>query len=359
LGHLYDQIHTWDNLYLAWRKAARGKRGREPAARFEFHLEDNLLQLQEELQDKTYRPGPYHSFYIHDPKHRLISAAPFRDRVVHHALCNIIGPMFERRFIADSYANRAGKGAHRALDRCQKFARRYRYVLPVDIRRFFPSIDHAILRETLGRVVTDSDVMWLVDRILESGVGVLDDEYEMAWFPGDDLFAANRPRGLPIGNLTSQFWANCFLDPFDHFVKRELRCQGRSPGYLRYVDDSLYFADDKPTLWTWREAVVERMARVRLTIHERQAHPRPVTEGIPFLGFVVFPTGRRLKRRKGIAYRRRLKALLASYAAGEIPLERVDASVRGWVSHARSGDTWGLRQAILTALPVIAPDMIR
>ena len=185
-------------------------------------------------------------------------------------------------------------------------------------------------------------MLWLVDCILESGVGVLNEEYEMAWFPGDDLFAPLRPRGLPIGNLTSQFWANCYLNPFDHFVKRELRCKG----YLRYVDDALLFADDKDTLWAWREPSVERIARLRLMIHEAQAHPRPVTEGIPFLGFVVFPTHRRLKRRKGIAYRRRFKRLLAAYAAGEIPLERVTASVQGWVNHVRFGDTWGLRRAL-------------
>ena len=353
MSDMYEQICTWDNLNLAWRKAARGKRGREPAASFEYRLEDNLLRLCEELESKTYHPGPYYSFYIHDPKRRLISAAPFRDRVVHHALCNVIEPMFERRFIVDSYANRVGKGTHRALDRCQAFARRYRYVLQCDVRRFFPSIDHAILRGILGRIIAKTDVMWLVDRILESGVGVLDDEYEMTWFPGDDLLAANRPRGLPIGNLTSQFWANCYLNPFDHFVKRELRCKG----YLRYVDDALFFADDKATLWAWREAVVARLGRLRLTIHEGQAHSRPVAEGCPFLGFTVFPAGRRLKRRKGIAYARRLKRLLASYTAGDIAQERVSDSVRGWINHARTGDTWGLRQAVLTALPVIAPEL--
>ncbi len=136
-------------------------------------------------------------------------------------------------FISDSYANRVGKGTHRALDRCQEFARRYRYVLPCDVRQFFPSIDHAVLRGILGRVIADEDVLWLVDRILESGSGVLSEAYDVVYFPGDDLFAAVCPRGLPIGNLTSQFWANCYLDPFDHFIKRELRCRG----YLRYVDD--------------------------------------------------------------------------------------------------------------------------
>jgi retron-type reverse transcriptase len=339
---MYAQICSWDNLLLAYRRASKGKRGHPSVAAFEYRLEDNVLQLHRELQDRTYRPAPYTSFYVHDPKRRLISAALFRDRVVHHALCNLIEPIFERSFIADSYANRIGKGTHRALDRCQQFARRYRYVLQCDVRQFFPSIDHAILRSILARKLSDPDVMWLVDRILESGVGVLDEEYEMVWFPVDDLLARFRPRGLPIGNLTSQFWANCYLNPFDHFVKRELRCKG----YLRYVDDLLLFADDKATLWAWQEAAVKRLARLRLAIHPA-AHPRPVTEGIPFLGFIVFPTHRRLKRRKGIAFQRRFKELVARYAAGELEYERLMASVQGWVNHARHGDTWGLRQAVL------------
>jgi len=344
--NLYPQICAFENIHLAYRKARKGKRGREPAAAFEFNLEANLIQLQRELLVKTYRPGPYHSFYIHDPKRRLISAAPFRDRVVHHALCNVIEPLFERRFIFDSYANRVGQGTHRALDRCQEYARRYRYVLPLDVRQFFPSIDHAILRQPLARVIADPDVMWLIDLILASGAGVLRDEYTMSWFPGDDLFAANRPRGLPIGNLTSQFWANCYLDPFDHFVKRELCCQG----YLRFVDDTLLFANDKPTLWVWRGAIVEKLARLRLTIHERQAHPRPVTEGVPFLGFVLFPTHRRLKRRKVVNYRRRLKELMTAYLAGDIPAGQVSGSVLGWINHARYGDTWGLRRDVLKSV---------
>jgi RNA-directed DNA polymerase len=346
---MYAQLCSWDNLLLAYRRASRGKRGHPSVAAFEYRLEECLLQLQRELGDRTYLPGRYVSFHVHDPKRRLISAAPFRDRVVHHALCNLIEPVFERSFIADSYANRVGKGTHRALDRCQAFARRYRYVLQCDVRRFFPSIDHAILRGILTRKLTDPDVVWLVDRILESGVGVLSEEYEMVWFPGDDLLAAFRPRGLPIGNLTSQFWANCYLNPFDHFVKRELRCRG----YLRYVDDLLLFADDKPTLGAWREAVVERLVCLRLTIHP-SAQPRPVTEGIPFLGFTIFPTHRRLKRRRGIAYRRRLKRLLVACIAGESAPERVTASVRGWVNHLRYGDTWGLRRALLSVSPVLS-----
>ncbi len=277
-------------------------------------------------------------------------------------MCNLIEPIFDRSFVSDSYANRIGKGTHAALDRAQEFARRYRYVLTCDLKQFFPSIDHAILRDILARKIDDADVMWLIDRVLESGIGVLTEEYTMVYFPGDDpssfdyrsggsgqgLFAANRPRGLPIGNLTSQFWANCYLNPFDHFVKRELRCGG----YVRYVDDFLLFADDKRRLAEWRGALIERLAQLRVTLHAESAPARPVTEGISFLGFIVFPTHRRLKRRKGIAFQRRLKGLLRDYAAGAIPLENLTASVRGWTNHVRYGDTWGLRRSLLAGTPI-------
>ncbi|MBI5304349.1 MAG: RNA-dependent DNA polymerase [Chloroflexi bacterium] len=345
---MYTELCSWDNLLFAYRRAAKGKRGQPPAAAFEYRLEDNLLALQRELRDQTYQPGAYTSFYIHEPKRRLISAAPFRDRVVHHALCQLIEPVFERSFIFDSYANRKKKGTHRALDRAQEFARRYRYVLQCDLRQFFPSIDHAILRATLARKINDAQVLWLIDQILASGVGVLSDEYAMTWFLGDDLFAVNRARGLPIGNLTSQFWANCYLNPFDHFVKRELKCEG----YVRYVDDFLLFADEKTNLWNWKNAIIKRLAQLRVTLHENTAQARPVTTGMPFLGFTIYPTHRRLKRRNGIAFQRRLCERMREYAVGRISLDCLTASVLGWVNHARFGDTRGLRRAVLFAARV-------
>jgi retron-type reverse transcriptase len=293
----------------------------------------------------VYQPGAYHSFHIHDPKKRLISAAPFRDRVVHHALCNLIEPVFERSFIYDSYANRVGKGTHKALDRASHYARHYRYFLPCDVRQFFPSIDHEILYRILGRKIENPDMMWLVGQILRSGVGVLSGEYEMVYFQNDDLFAVQRPRGLPIGNLTSQFWANCYLSPFDHFVKRELRCKG----YVRYVDDFLMFSDDKHQLQDWREQIICRLQGLRLTLHENSAQIKPAIDGIPFLGFHVFPTHRRLKRRKGIAFQRKLKELMQSYRNGLLPLDKVNAAVLGWVNHVRYADTWGLRRSLLTS----------
>ena len=346
---MVDQIHTWPNLLLAYRRASKGKRGQPNVAAFEHRLEDNLLRLQAELAGQTYRPGPYTSFFIHEPKRRLISAAPFRDRVVHHALCNVIEPIFERSFVADSYANRVGKGTHRALAAAQQLAQKHRYVLQLDVVQFFPSIDHAILRQTLARKLDDSTVLWLIDQILASGVGVLSESYDMVYFPGDDLFAAQRPRGLPIGNLTSQFWANCYLNPFDHFVKRQLRC----PAYVRYVDDILLFGDDKRELQGWRDACVNRLARCRLTIHPG-AHVRPASEGFPFLGFTLYPDRRRLKRRKGVYFQRRLRRMIAAYAAGELSIDQLTASVKGWTNHVRYGNTVGLRKAVLRR-PIPAP----
>lgn len=339
----YADVHTWENLYYAYRKAAKGKRSRRPAAEFEFRLEDNLVGLQDELADESYRPGAYVNFTIHEPKRRLISAAPFRDRVVHHALCTVIEPAFERSFIHHSYANRVEKGTHRAIDQAQRWMQRYPYVLQCDVRQFFPSIDHRILQRTLNRHIQDAGIRRLIALILSSGENVLSEEYEMVYFAKDDLFAVNRPRGLPIGNLTSQFWANCYMNPFDHFVTRELGCRA----YLRYVDDFLLFADDKRTLWAWRDAIIERLACLRLTLHEDKAQVRPVTEGVRFLGFVIYPSHRRLLRRKGINYRRKLDKMVAGYRHGRVSYGRLDDSIQGWINHVRYADTWGLRRTLL------------
>lgn len=333
---------AWTNLLLAFKRAAAGKRRQPSVAAFEHRLEDNLLTLREELAQGDYAPGAYSSFYIHEPKRRLISAAPFRDRVVHHALCNVIEPVFERGFIRDSYANRRGAGTHRALARASAHARRFRYVLQCDVSQFFPSLDHEVLRRALARRLDDARVMSLVDAILASGAEVHGGSPALAPFPGDDLLSLLRPRGLPIGNLTSQFWANVYMDAFDHFVMRELRCQG----YVRYVDDFLLFGDDKAFLWGCRSRLVARLEHLRLRIHDG-AHPRPVSEGIPFLGFVVFPGRRRLKARKGHYFKRRLAGLLAEHRSGRRSAADVGLRLRSWLNHASYGDTGALRKAIV------------
>lgn len=309
---------------MATRKAVKGKRGKEAAARFETSLPDSLVVLRDQLKTGVYQPEPYKSFLIHEPKRRLISAAAFRDRVVHHALCNVIEPIFDRTFIADSYANRKGKGTHLAIHRCQHFARQFRYVLTCDVRRHFPSLDHEILLRVLAQKIHDPHTLALCRTIIESGAGILDQANESFYFPGDDLFSILRPHGLPIGNLTSQFWSNCYLNPLDHFIKRQLHCKG----YLRYVDDFLLFADTPEELWGWKQKVLRQLTSLRLTLHEPRMQVRPVNEGIPWLGLQIFPTYRRLKRRNVIKARRRLHKKAADQ-------EAFDASWQGWSAHAQ------------------------
>lgn len=344
----FEQLCSWDSLLRAWRNAARGKRGTLSVAGFEYRAEEHLLELRERLLAGTYRPGRYVHFRIDDPKRRKISAAPFHDRVVHHALCNLIEPRFERLFIPDSYANRVGKGTHRAIDRLQHFARGYRYVLRADIVQHFASIDHAVLLDILARKIPEPDVMALIATVVQSGRGVLDEEYRPVLFPGDDLLALCRPRGLPIGNLTSQFWSNCYLHPLDTFVKRGLGCRA----YLRYVDDFALFSDSKRELWAWKAAIIDRLADLRLVIHETRAQVAPVDTGIPWLGFVVHPNHRLVKARKVRDGHRRLRNRLVAYHAGEISFAELESSIGGWIEHVRHADSWGLRRHVLETLPI-------
>lgn len=339
----------WQSLVEAYRRAARGKRASEAVAGFEYAAGEHLVRLQERLRSGAWRPGPYVHFEIHEPKHRLISAAPFECRVVHHALCAVTEPRFEPRFIADSYANRRGKGTHRAVDRLQQFARRHAHVLRLDVRRHFPSIDHDILRELLWRRIPEPGLRSVIDLILASGEGVGSEGVDPELFAGDDLLALARPRGLPIGNLTSQFWSNCYLDRLDHFVRRSLRCAA----YLRYADDFALFHDDKAQLADWGARIREFLAgRLRLRVHEGPAHVVPCRAGIPWLGFVVYPDHRRVKARKVVTATRRLVARHAAWRAGEITFAEFDASVQGWINHVRFADTWGLREHVLSRLPL-------
>ncbi|MFV9504213.1 MAG: reverse transcriptase domain-containing protein [Oscillochloridaceae bacterium umkhey_bin13] len=340
----YDQIYTLEHLLDAYRRARRGKRRRPDVAAFEFRFEEELLCLSEELREQTYRPGSYRRFYaVENGKRRVISAAPFRDRVVHHALCALIEPIWEPRFIHDSYASRPGKGTHAALDRAQHFARGHRYALQLDVREFFPSIDHAILRTLLARHIGDQRILRLIDLILAGGADELREAYTPVLFPDDDLFALLRPRGLPIGNQTSQFWANVILHPLDLFIKQELGCRA----YLRYCDDLLLFANDKPTLQRWREAVMSYAARLRFTLHEGRAQVVPVETGLPFLGWHVFPYRRRLKRRNVLAFACRFRKLRAQYAAGRCTRAELEQRLQGWLGHARQGNTLALRRSLL------------
>lgn len=340
---IWPQVVSFENLLRAFQLAARGKRSNPDVADFEINRERYLFTLQRRLKRRAYRPAGYYSFRICDPKPRLISAAPFHDRVVHHALCRVINPLFERTFIGDSYANRKNKGVHKALDKAQRLIRQFPYVLQCDVRQFFPSIDHEILFSLMSRKIIDQDVMWLIRIILEGGDGVLESEYDMIYFPGDDNSASERSRGLPIGNLTSQLWANVYLNELDQFVKRRLKCRA----YLRYVDDFLLFADDKPTLWEWKKEVQHYLSGLRLVLHRRSSTVSPVSNGVPFLGFRLFPHKRRLKTRNARAFEKRLRRYQREFRQERLTFDDLNRRVRGWVAHCSHGDTRGLRRRIL------------
>jgi len=337
---LYPQITSFDNLLQAAGNARKGKRFQANVAAFDFRLEQNLFQLQEELQNKSYQPGAYRSFIIADPKERLISAAPYRDRVVHHALMNVTGPIFERTFIYDSYANRLGKGAHAAIVRFQQYAKRYPYVLKCDIRKFFPSIDHEILKEEIRWKIQCPDTLWLTDTIIDNSNP---QEEHCPYFPGDDLFTPRKRRhGLPIGNLTSQWWGNVYLNRFDHFIKEELRV----PGYIRYVDDFVLFGPDKRQLKQWKKALENYLAGLRLVLHPNKTQIYPSDRGIPFLGFRVFPEYRMVRKQNTRRYRRHLRKKLARRAAGQLPPEKLEAGLNSWLGHIRFGQSGRLEYQI-------------
>ena len=345
----FDTLWSWDNLQQAWQRAAAGKRGRPGTAAFEHRWADNLLALSDDLRSGSWRHQPYTHFVIHEPKRRRISAAAFRDRVVHHALCQVIEPRFERLFIADSYANRPRKGTHQAVARLQQLAGAHRYVLRADIRQHFPSIDHAVLADALRTQVPEPELMALVGHILASGEWAQEDAGDARYFAGDDLLAACRPRGLPIGNLTSQFWSNVYLHALDLFVTRELGCSA----YLRYVDDFALLADSKAQLWAWKAALRERLGRLRLQMHAHSTQVAPCAAGIPWLGFVVYPDRIRVKARKVRHATQRLDSLYAAMLDGAISFGEFDASVQGWVNHVRQADSVGLRAHVLS--PFVLP----
>lgn len=341
-NHLFGQVTSFDNLWLAAQHARKGKRFQSNVSRFDFQLEANLFGLRKELQDRSYHPGPYRSFLIHEPKQRMISAAPYRDRVVHHALMNVTAPLFERSFIYDSYANRTGKGSHAAILRYQHYARRYRYVLKCDIRKFFPSIDHEILKQILGQKIHCSDTRWLSDLILDNSNP---QEAHIVYFPGDDLFTpSQRRRGLPIGNLSSQWWGNIYLNGLDHFLKETLRV----PGYIRFVDDFVLFGADREVLRKWKTEIDEYLAGLRLILHPHKTQVYSVEKGVPFLGFKVYPHYRTVLKPSTRRYRRFLRQKLSRLRTGGLSPEQLESGLNSWLGHIRWGQSQRLEHQIFS-----------
>ncbi len=331
LGGLWPEIATFETLWHAYRRARRGKRDRPGVAEFGLDLERNLFQLRDELVQGTYRPGPYRLFTIYERKPRLIAAAPFRDRVVQHAVMAIMEPPLDRRFIFDSYACRTGKGVHQAVARYQWWADRYTYALKLDIARYFPSIDQAILKAKLERRIKDARLLELLGWVIDSSpptAGVA---------PG---------KGMPIGNLLSQFFANLYLDDLDHWIKERLL----APTYLRYVDDMVLLANDKERLWNLAYEIGEHLAADGLRLHPTKVQVTRVADGLDVLGYRVYPGRCLLRNANGHRFTRHLRALARGYAAGRLDWPAIDPSVRAWIGHAGHADTWRLRGRIFSAI---------
>lgn len=342
-GNLFDSITSFENLYRASREAQKAKRYRRRVLEFNFDLERNLLKLQQQLQEHSYRPGKFRTFEIHDPKRRLISAAPYRDRIVHHAVCQVVAPIFERTYIHTSYANREGKGTHRALKQFTTHCRKYRYIFQADVRKYFPSIDHEILKGEIRRKIKCRDTLWLLDTVIDNSN---EQQSPESYFEGDNLFAPLRRRGIPIGNLTSQHFANVYLNSLDHFVKENLRC---SP-YIRYVDDFCLFSDDREELVDWRCRVEERLAGLRLKIHPIKSQIFETKRGASFVGYRVLPDRIRVARKSVRRANRRLKDMERDFARGTISINEVKGCISSWIAHVSHADSYRLREKVLSSL---------
>lgn len=325
MAGLWPALVSSENLYLAYLKARRGKQHRVSVAQFSLNLEGELLTLQRELVNGCYQPGPFREFHIRERKPRLIAAAPFRDRVVHHGLMNVLEPVFERRFYHHSYACRPGKGGHRAVNQYQCWAGRYPWVLKLDIARYFASVRHDVLLTQLQRTLKDQPLLALLEQIIRHAPA--------SYPPG---------RGLPIGNLTSQYLANFYLNGLDHWIKQ----QG-IPVYLRYVDDLILLGHSTRQLLTLREALPAQLAPLGLALHPAKQEIMRSSERVDVLGYRVSPHRRWLRNDNGHRFARRLRAMAEQFAVHQADWSDIRPRLASWIGHAQHGETVGLRRAMM------------
>ena len=335
---IFEKIITFDALYAAYIRARKGKRRSRACLLFEKDLEGELIQIQNQLIWSEYRTGPYRSFYVNEPKHRKITAlSHFRDRVVQQAIHAEIEPIYERRFIATSFACRPDKGTHAGANKAQKMLQDCLrehgkiYALKADISRYFASIDHAILKRLLRKKIGDKRVLQLLDEIIDS--------YSEDGTPG---------KGLPIGNLTSQLFANIYLDHFDQWIK----CHRQERWYVRYMDDWVVIHPCKQHLGALR-IDAERFLQDELhlsTNHKTQIFPVAHSEGrgLDFLGYHLWPDRRRLRKASLKRFKRRVRTLQRQYAEGRIEMADIHQQLHSWVAHARHGDATPAVEAVLS-----------
>ncbi|MBI2147432.1 group II intron reverse transcriptase domain-containing protein [Candidatus Woesearchaeota archaeon] len=343
---LWRNIIDFDNLQIAYNSARKNKTHNPLVMEFDQHWRLNLCILLRELRDKTYKPLPLRTFVLRDPKTRIICVSDFRDRIVHHAIVNVLQPIFEKRFIYDSYASRRGKGVLQALNRFDRFKRKVTgngrlrqnarnrndvvgFALKADIKHYFQAVDHQVLLTCINKHIKDENVLWLVKRIL-------------------DNYQSDEPsKGMPLGNWTSQFFANIYLHELDYFVKNQLKAKY----YLRYVDDFVILHDSKQFLKECEEKIKSFLVTgLKLELHPDKCKIIPLRKGISFLGFRVF-YHYKLPRKRNI---RKIKSKLTQ-AIIEHENESRDAySVldlfQSWSAYAKWGNTYNIRQRIYNSI---------
>ena len=327
---LYVAICSYDNLFLAYKKARKHKTTKPYVMDFEKNLKENLLLLRSELLFHCYYPKPLVNFTIHDPKTRKISKSDFRDRVVHHALCNIIEPIFEKSFIYDSYANRLSKGTLKALQRFDFFKRKVSrnnkekcYVLKADIQKYFENVEHEILLSIIKKRISDERIIWLIRKILAN--------------------SSSHSWGMPLGNLTSQFFANVYLNEFDWFVKTKLKAKY----YIRYVDDFVIFEADKQKLEFYKEAINTFLkSKLKIQLHQDKSKILRLGRTLNFLGFRIFYYHKLLKKSNIRKMKQKLKALAQEYKLHEADYDSIYDFLEGWIAYAKNANAYKLRRKV-------------
>ncbi len=330
IGNLFEQIPQWSNLQHAFYRAQSGKALRPDVRAFRSNLDQNLKDLGEALSQGFFVPGPYQQFKIFDPKPRLITAPCFRDRVAHHAIMNVCEPIFERSLINDTYACRVGKGRLKALGRSVEYSGRFRYALKLDMRRYFDSISHEILMRLLARHFREERLLRLFQSIVEAF----------------DCFSG---RGLPIGSLTSQHFANFYLGPLDRFVKETLRL----PGYVRYMDDAVLWSNERSFLKSCAMEI-ETFLGETVSLVLNPVRLSASRQGFDFLGCRVYPDHLKLNERSRRRFRRKMGCLDAAYHLGLWSEAACQQRAESLVAFAVAGGSksWRYRRGVLQDLAV-------
>ena len=342
-GDLFEKLCSYENLELAFRKARKRKTLKSYVIEFEKNLKENLQMLRTELLLHCYRPKPLETFIVRDPKTRKISKSDFRDRIIHHALCNIIELIFEKSFIYDSYANRKCKGTLKALERfdhfkrkCSKNNTRSCYVLKADIKKYFENVHHETLIKTIQKKIKDRKVINLIRIILSNHR------------------TNQHGKGMPLGNLTSQFFANVYLNELDYFIKQKLRIHY----YIRYVDDFVIFSNSREKLETAKRNIDDFLKTIRLELHPDKSKIRPLNQGITLLGFRIFNHHKLIKKSNMANMKMRLSKLRALCDEGLADYDYIYSSMEGWLAYASKGDTYNLRCRFIQKFNEIFPNDI-